>query len=620
LIALGILLATFAAYYSVLHFGFIGFDDLHYVTQDMHLRDGLTLRNLRWVFLSFDPDNWFPVTRLSLLADYKLFGLRAGLYHAENVLIHALAALLLFGFLRRATRVLWPSAFVALMFALHPLHVESVAWIAERKDVLCAFFWFAALWAWLRYTERPGPARYADTLVLFSLGLMSKPMIVTLPFLLILLDIWPLRRAFSRKLILEKIPFFALSGAVAAITVFAQRSAGALPSGRMFPLALRIGNACLAVASYIADTLWPAHLWVLHAYPPTLPATQAIAAGVAIAAVSVIALREIHRRPYFTTGWFWFLGTLVPVIGLVQAGMQARADRYMYVPMVGLAIALAWGAAEIVGARPALHRPAAVLATVACLAMAIRTSYQTRYWGDTEVLFRHAIAMDNRNYLAWNYLGETIEEHPERSAEIISAYRNALRLRPGFADPHNNLGAYYCHTGRTAEGIAEYRAALRIDPDQATTHANLGEALAKTGRRDEAIGEYETALRLNPRSAAAHNDLGALLWKTPGRADEGLRHLETAVEIDPDYAQAQSNLGHALLGIPGREADSVPHFVAALRSDPKLVAAHLGLASVLIRVPGMQIEAIAHLQAAQRIEPTAERRRLLDQLEQLRPK
>lgn len=616
LISLALILTTLVAYARVIGFGFIALDDGKYVYNNAHLRDGLTTANLQWVFLSLDPDNWFPLTRLSLLLDYNLFGTSPGWYHAENVAIHCLAALLLFGFLRQATRTRWPSAFVAFMFALHPLHVESVAWVSERKDVLCAFFWFATLWAWFHYTEKPRSLRYTLALLFFCLGLMSKPMIVTLPFLLFLLDIWPLRRPFSPKQIGEKIPFIALSCAVMAITVVAQGNAGTIQSLSAFPLSQRSENALITVPAYIAVTLWPARLWIPHAYPGGFPIWQVIASAAGIVTVSAIALRKLRECPYLAVGWFWFLGTLVPVIGLLQAGPQARADRYMYVPMTGLSIVLAWGAAGVVTRWPRWRMRVSGLATAACLAMGTATLLQTGYWKDSPTLFRHAIDSDNQNYMAWNDLGSSVMEmHPEHAADAVTSYRNAVRLRPELAALHSNLAIALGQSGRLEEGIAELQATIRIDPTLAGAHARLASALEMTGRRSQAVGEYETALRLNPRLAPAHTGLGILLWKTPGHSAEGLRHLESAVEIDPGYALAQSYLGQALLQSPDRLPEAVEHLREALRIDPRLAAAHAGLASILLRAPGMEGEAIGHLRAALRIEPNPELQKTLDRLE-----
>ena len=615
LISFAILLTTLGAYWRVTGFGFINLDDPSYVVLNHHLRDGSLWRNLQWIFLSFDPDNWFPVTRLSLLLDFKLFGLSPGIYHAENLMIHSLAAVLLFGFLKHATRARWPSAFVALVFALHPLHVESAAWIAERKDVLCAMFWFAAMWVWVGYTEKPGVGRYISALALFSLGLMAKPMIVTLPFLLMLLDVWPLRRAPRWRLVVEKLPFVAGSLAVMAITIIAQGNWGAIQTVERFPLLLRFSNALITVAIYVGDTLWPVRLWNPYVYPESVPGWQVAAAAAGIVAVSGVALWQARVRPYLVVGWMWLLVSLAPVIGLVQVGQQARADRYMYVPMVGLAIMATWGIAEIAERRAALAPWVTAIGAAVCLALAVRTSQQVSYWRDSGTLFRHAIAMDNRNHVAWLILGRALEADSLHRLEAIASYRNGIQIKPDDAGLHSTLGAALCRANRCEEGMAEYHEALRLDPTQTGPHTDLGEELLKLGRQDEAMAEFETALRLNPRSAPAHNDLGALLWKTPGRSAEGLGHLKRAVEINPNNALARCNLGQALLDTPGGLEEAISHYTEALRIEPGMATAHRGLAAILIRL-GMQPEAISHLEAAQQTEPREEVRQLLRQLAQ----
>jgi len=612
-ISLTILLATFTTYSRVTWFGFVSFDDKQYVVANQHLRDGVAARNLHWIFLSFSPDNWFPVTRLSLILDYKLFGLAAGWYHAENVVIHALAALLLFGFLRRATRVRWPCAFVAFVFALHPLHVESVAWVSERKDVLCAFFWFATLWAWLRYTEKPTPGRYVSALVWFCLGLMAKPMIVTLPFLLILLDVWPFRRTLSLKLVLkrmpEKLPLAALSGAVMWVTMQAQH--GAMTDTT--PAGLRVENALMSITAYLADTFWPARLWAVYSYPASVPAWQAITVAIVLVAISVFALGQLSKRPFLATGWFWFLLTLGPVIGLVQVGGQARADRYMYVPMVGLSIMLAWGLAGFLVRRPAMQRWFAGLGVAACLSMAAVTWNQTQYWKDTDTLFQHAIQMDPRNYLAWDYLGRIVMDDAMFPSEAISCFRNALQIRPDYAVSHNNLGAVLIMQDKVGEAIAEYREALRLDPGLTLAHLNLASALRRIGQPREAINEYEIALSEDPSSPGTHMALGTLL-ANGGDLPEGVSHLQEAVRLEPDDQVAQVLLGQMLMGTPGHLSDSIAHFNEALRIDPKYAKAHRSLADALLLMKGHQQEAIAHLETAQQVEPDAKRAEQLEQL------
>ena len=612
-VSLAILLATVAVYSPAFRFGFATFDDPLYIIDNQHLRDGLALRNLRWVFLSFSPDYWFPVTRLSLILDYKLFALQAGWYHAENIVLHGISAMLLFGFLRRAVgcRALWPCAFVAFVFALHPLHVESVVWVSERKDVLCGLFWFAALWAWLRYAERPTAGRYAAALAWFGLGLMSKPMIVTLPFLLVLMDIWPLRRVVSWKLVIEKVPFAALSCAVMGMTYLAQQGAGAM----MYhpPLALRLENALVTIPIFIAHTFWPVGLSVLYPYPASLPLWQVLASAAGILSVSALVLRHWRDKPYLAVGWFWYLGSLVPVLGIVQVGLQARTDHFMYVPLVGLSVIVAWGVADFITWLPAARPWCAGLAAAACLSMALLTIAQTQYWATTEGLFRRAIELDSRNYLAWDHVGQTLAGHTAFPSEVISCYRNALRIRPDFVEAHTNLAIYLCDIGRTAEGIAEYQEALRLGPDLALTHYNFGVTLARMGVNQEAINELEITLELLPSSVAAHGTLGTILVHT-GHLYEGIAHLEQAVRMEPDDTATQFNLGRALAEAPGRSSAAIDHLSEALRIDPRNVPAHLSLAAVLLKTPGRRKEALAHLETALEIEPNAERRKRFDEL------
>jgi tetratricopeptide (TPR) repeat protein len=607
-ISLTLLLATFAAYFRVIRFGFVSFDDKQYVVANQHLRDGFAARNLHWIFVSFSPDNWFPVTRLSLLLDYKLFGLEAGWYHAENVVIHAVASVLLFGFLRRATQVRWPCAFVAFMFALHPLHVESVAWVAERKDVLCALFWFATLWAWLRYTEKSTAVRYLAALAWFGLGLMAKPMIVTLPFLLLLLDIWPLRRPLSLKLLWEKLPFAALSGAVMWITMQAQHAAMTEPGSAT----LRAENALISIAAYIADTFWPTRLWAVYSYPASLPAWQAIGVAIALVAISVLVVVQLSKRPFLTTGWFWFLLTLGPVIGLVQVGGQARADRYMYVPMVGLAIMIAWGVAGLVGGRQPVERWCAALGIGACLAMGVLTSEQTKYWKDSDTLFQHAIVMDPQNYLAWDYLGRIVMDDALFPSEALSCFRNALRIRPDYAISHNNIGVILIGQGHVAEAIAEYRESLRIDPELTVGHLNLAGGLTRIGQPLGAINEYEIALSEDPASVQGHISL-SLLLANGDDVPEGISHMREALRLEPDDKVAQVLLGQMLMRTPGHLSESIDHFNEALRMDARYAKAHRCLADALL-LQGHRQEAIAHLETAQQIEPDPQRVKQLEQL------
>jgi tetratricopeptide (TPR) repeat protein len=600
-----ILLAALAAYIPTIRFGFVNFDDPEYVSNP-HVRGGITADGIRWALISDEAANWFPVTRISHMLDAQLFGMRSGMHHAVNVVIHALAAALLFLFLNRATRARWPSAFVAMVFALHPLHVESVAWVAERKDVLSALFWFSALWAYVRYTERPDWRRYALVAAAFALGLMSKPMIVTLPFALLLLDFWPLGRWGKAGVIREKLPLFALAGVGAAITYGVQRSGGAVQSLSGFPLGLRLETALTTYVTYIAKTFWPARLAVFYPYPAEIPVWRAVLAGVAIAAITGLALTRRRAHPYLITGWLWYLGTLVPVIGLVQVGAQARADRYMYVPMVGLLIMPAWGAAEFARRGPRLKTAVIWAGGAACLASAAGTWVQVSYWKDSEALFRHALEVTDGNYLAHHNLGVALAETSGGLPEAIEHFEAALRIKPDYARARTDLATALSRIpGRENEALAEDRAALRTSPHSAITHNNLGNTLLKMpGRLPEAIAEYETALRLDPGYAEAHNNLGAALMKA-GRASEAIAQFQAALRIDSGNAEAHRNLGAALADRPGRLPEAIAELEAAVRLEPGSAEAHINLANALASSPARQTEAIAQYEAALGIDPNS---------------
>jgi len=601
-IPLALLLATFAVYAPVRHFDFVNFDDPEFVSGDNHAREGLTRDSLRWAFTSGESANWFPVTRLSHLLDVQLFGMQSGPHHVTSVLFHALAALCLFAFLQQATGARWPSAFVAFLFALHPLHVESVAWVAERKDVLCAFFWFLTLWAYVRYTRRPATARYLLVLLPFCLGLMAKPMIVTLPLLLLLLDVWPLRR---RLALWEKLPFFALAAGSAIATYLVQQNSGAVGALAQYPLGLRVENALVSYVVYAAKMFWPTRLAVFYPYPPEIPAWQSALAATVLVGISFLVVRSWKARPYLAVGWLWYLVTLAPVIGLVQVGAQARADRYMYVPMAGLTIMLAWGAADL------LRRPAAVLAAAACLACAVVAGAQVQHWRNSESLFEHALAVTEGNYVAHNNLGSALSEIPGGLPDAIAHYQAALRIWPDYAEAHNNLGSALAQMpGHLPGAIAEFTAALRVKPDfpqahrnLAAAHLNLGTLLLRTpGRLPDAIAEYQAALRLDPHLAEAHNNLGSALAQIPGRLPEAIAEYQAALQSDPNFAKAHNNLANTLAQIPGRLPDAITEYRAALRVNPAYAEAHYNLAVTLAEA-GRIPEAISEYEATLRLQP-----------------
>ena len=598
-------------YAPVWHFDFVNFDDPDMVTANAHVRQGFTFESFRWAFTSTDAANWIPGARLSHMLDWKLFGLRSGWHHAVNLLLHALAAVVLFLFLSRATRAFWPSALVAFLFALHPLHVESVAWIAERKDVLSALFWFLALWSYTRYTERPNARRYLALVAWFVLGLMAKPMIVTLPFILLLLDFWPLRRPLTAALLREKVPLFGLSALASAATYQAQRHSGAVESLAAFPPGLRVENALVAYCVYIAKMFWPSGLAVFYPYPAAVPLWQAAMAAAALAGISVIAQRARRGAPYVTTGWLWFLGTLLPVIGLIQAGAQARADRYMYVPMVGLAIMLAWGAGDLLRRWPRAQIALAAGSALACVPL---TMSQVGYWRNSETLFRRALAVTGNNEVAEHNLGHYLMDVPGRLPEAIEHLEASLRIYPASAKGHTDLGIALARVpGRAPEALAEFQTALRLAPQTALPHDSLASVLANMGRLPEAADEYRVAIRLAPDSAIPHNNLGNALARM-GRAPEAIGEYETALRLDPEYAEAHNNLGIVLSDMPGRLAEAVAHLEAAMRLKPDSADAHLNLGIALAKDPARMGEAIAQFEAALRLRPDAQLQRTVERL------
>ncbi len=580
-IGLGLLLSILAVYAQVSQFDFVNFDDDLYVSQNARVQAGLTPASIAWAFTAVTSSNWQPVTLLSHMLDVQFFGLHSGIHHLVNVVYHALSALLLFALLQRATKARAASAFVAFVFALHPLHVESVAWMAERKDVLSTFFFFLALYAYVLYTEHPTVKGYLWMLAAFVMGLLSKPMVVTFPFVLLLFDVWPLRRVQLPKILWEKLPLVALSAASSAVAYWVQRTTGAVAVA--IPLDGRIAKALLSYITYIRQTLWPTGLAVFYPYPQQILASRIGAALLVLLGVSVVVLFSWRRRPYLATGWFWYLGTLVPVIGLVKVGQQSHADRYTYLPMVGLSIMVAWGAAEVVGRWP---RTRSVIAAAACLisvACLVLTWKQTTYWQNSETLYERAIDVTGDNWLAQANLGAYLMNLPDRSSDAIDHLETALRLQPENAEADNNLGL----------------------------------CLSRAELCGAAIPHFETALRNKPDLVAARNNLGNCFTRN-GNYAAATEQLETALHMRPDYPEAHFNLAMTLAKIPGRETDAIAHYQVGLRlspgpPNPGIALAHRNLAELLLNA-GRTADAISHLEEAQRIHSDPETLKILERL------
>jgi tetratricopeptide (TPR) repeat protein len=550
LIALLLAFATLLVYLPVTRSGFLNYDDDDYVTNNHVVQNGLTLAGVKWAFTTGHASNWHPLTWLSHMTDCALFGLNPGAHHLVNVLFHSANAALLFILLRRLTRRLWPSALVAALFAWHPLHVESVAWISERKDVLSTFFALLALLSYAKFAQENSRRSFWSALFFFVLGLLAKPMLVTLPFVLLLLDFWPLQRfkvlgsGFKvQALVLEKIPFFLLSAASCAVTFLVQHGGHAVASLDEIPLSHRLENAPVAAASYLWKMFWPSPLAVI--YPiRKIPATTTGLAVAVLVFISAAVWLVRKKNPCWLFGWLWFLGTLVPVIGLVQVGSAAMADRYTYLPATGIFTAIVFGLDGLAQRFPLpkiIFPAAAVFILGACL---ILTEKQLRYWHDSEALFRHALAVTENNEVAHVDHGVALNLQGQTD-EALAEYRAAERLNPDRCQVHVNIGNLLEKLGQPADALAEYREAVRRDPHVPLPHCAAGSELAELGRFDEALKEFSEAERLDPDYAQPHAETAKVFFKQ-GRDAEAVDELRTAVRCEPENFQILATAAHYL--------------------------------------------------------------------------
>jgi hypothetical protein len=494
LIVLPLVVATAAVYAPVRQHDFVNFDDASDVTSNRLVQQGLTWEGLRWALTTGEESNWIPLTRLSHMLVCELFGMNAGAHLLVNVGLHCSNALLVYAVFLALTGAVWPSGFVAALFALHPLHVESVAWVAERKDVLSAFFWLLTMGAYVLYTRRPGWLRYSAVVGCFALGLTAKPMLVTLPFVLLLLDIWPLRRLplqtssvpVLARLVAEKVPLLALAAITSVVAFQVQRDWGAMPTAAQLPWTLRGGNALVSYVRYFGMMVWPVNLAVFYPHPGALPLRVVVSAGLMLAGVTAWVMRAARVWPALAVGWLWYVGTLLPVIGLVQVGLQARADRYTYLPLLGLFVMAAWGLGEWPG-RWRWGRVALAGGAVAViLACAAATGRQVAVWQNSVTLFEHALAAGWKSPLAHYNLAHALAQRG-RTAAAIAHYRESVRLQPAEPRTHDNLGLLLAEQGRTAEAIAEIREALRLKPDRPGPLNNLAWILAASPERSCAM-------------------------------------------------------------------------------------------------------------------------------------
>ena len=576
-----LVLVAFAVFYRLSGYDFVNFDDDLYVTANFRIQSGLTLKNIEWAFSATEIANWHPVTWISHMLDVQLWGLDSGRHHQVNLLFHIANTLLLFLTLNRMTGALWRSAFVAALFAMHPLNVESVAWVAERKNVLSTFFWMLTVRSYIRYVENPARVNYLAMLLFFMLGLMTKPMLVTLPFVLLLLDYWPLKRtqfvpdsisgqlrlkAAARSdyknhphpldaepasflalqsrsvlyLIREKIPLLVLSGISCGFTYLVQQGSGAVQSMEAIPLTFRVANALVSYVVYMGKMILPFKLAVFYPLPAAIPGWKIAGAAAILILFFGLTWKVRMRHPYVLVGWLWYMGTLVPVIGLVQIGAQAMADRYAYLTLIGLFIAVVWSVPGSTKIRTHGKKmiPAAAVLVVGLLGL--MTWIQVGYWRNSVELYRHAIEVTNDNYLAHHNLGNALLSQG-KTDEAYNAYAEALRIYPDYADAHYNIGRLLDTRGKLDAAIIHYKAATRVNPRFKKAYYNMGNVLAHKGSYAEAIRNYSQALRIDPDYAEAHNNIGVVLIRQ-GKINEAATHFQKAVNLKASYAAAQKNL------------------------------------------------------------------------------
>ena len=584
LIYIVLAIITFIAFEPVIHNGFINFDDDIYIYQNSHITSGLKVENIVWAFTNIHAYNYHPLTSMSHILDCQLYGLNPGAHHFTNLLIHIANALLLFTVLSRMTKRVWASAFVVALFALHPMHVESVAWASERKDTLSAFFWMLTLLFYSYYTERQRAGYYLSALLAFSLGLLSKPMVVTLPFVLLLLDYWPLGRFQTGQVgrrVIEKIPFFAISAILSFVTYMVQRKVELVKTLSSYSLPWRIENAIVSYVIYIGKMFWPVRMSIFYPHPQgSIPLWQAGGAILILLVITFLALWKLRQKPYIAVGWLWFLGTLVPVIGIFQVGLQGYADRYSYIPYIGLFIIIVWTVSDI----PAQSNWRKVIfclsAVIIFSALGVKTWIQAGYWHNNESLYKHSIDAVENNWWAHEMLGNAYVSMDSGGQAVIE-YKQTLQIDPENVGVQHSLARVYLETGDANEAVKLYENFLLPlpqeinEPDAANeslspnlfskthsvveqmyinTNTDFAIALARQGNIDEAARRYKEVLRISPDSLTAHRNLGDIFYQK-GQIDRAVKQYAAVIQLEPNSAAEYKQLARAL-GHSGRLEES----------------------------------------------------------------
>jgi tetratricopeptide (TPR) repeat protein len=607
----GLALMTIVVYWQVFYSDFVNFDDLIYVAENDYVNTGLNWPNIHWAFTPGRVAYWHPLTWLSHMLDCELYGLHPGLHHITNLIIHIANVLLVFAILRRLTGAAWKAWFVAAVFAVHPLNVDSVAWIAERKNILSTFFWLLVILSYSEYAKRGGLGWYLVTLFLFVLGLMAKPMLIVLPFVMILLDYWPLGRlklgAASEtqgreginRLVLEKVPFFILSGIFVYISSLSLRRLGIIVSTDRVPMKIRVANALVSYVKYVEKVFWPRGLAVYYPFPKSVPMWQSIGALLLLVLTSFVLIWVLRKRRYSTVGWLWYLGTLVPVIGLAQAGLwPAMADRWAYVPLLGIFIIIAWGAGDL-AVRYNLRKfiPALGMAWLAVLMVCSRV--QVGYWQDGYTLFTRALEVTEKNSVAHLNLANTLLKK-KKVDEAITAYKRIIELYGDSVDVYYNLAWAFQSLGNLDEAVSYYRKALQIKPNDVRTHIGLGTALAELDNLDKAVNHYRKAIEIDPYYTKAYENMCTAL-QLQGKFEEATEYYHKALERNPNLAKVHYNLGVVLINM-NRIDTAIDEFRATLRLDPTHHEAHNNL-GVALSKKNRNDEAIKEFHKALRIKP-----------------
>ena len=590
LITFILILCTLIVYWQVKDFNFAGYDDELYITDNTHVQTGLTFESIKWAFTTFHAGNWHPLTWLSHMLDIELYGLNPMGHHWTNLQIHLINTFLLFFILQYMTGALWRSAFVAALFALHPLHVESVAWVAERKDVLSTFFGMLTILAYIRYVKKINLFRYSLVFIFLSLGLMAKPMLVTLPFVLLLLDFWPLERLKyyfhdqSSKLfslIYEKIPLFIPVAISSVLTILAQKKVGALYSFEALPITTRIANALISYNNYIIKTIWPQNLAVFYPYPPgELSLSYVSLAALAIAGISFFSICSFKQHPYVAVGWFWYLGTLIPVIGLIQVGAQSMADRYTYIPLTGLFIIAAWGIPDLLKKWRSNKIILVILSIIIISAFSTRSYFQIRHWKNSTAVFKNAVTVTDNNWLAYNNLGLALMRNGKLN-DAVFYYKKALQIKPDYLTALDNLGLTLHQLGKFEEAIFYYTKTLKIDPKHARVHNNIANLLTTLGKLEEATKHYKKAILIDPEFAEAHYNLANVL-AAQGQLDKAVFHYESAIKNDSEYSDAYYSLGCILLR-QKKFKKALAHFAQVIKINPDYKQAYNQIGIILLQ-------------------------------------